>query len=76
MAMNLGELVVTLPPPARHHDLITAILKVLDQMTDSDQEGFLTSEGRFVCRTEARGIAIAANQVKGNCRMLISQHLW
>ncbi|WP_152027350.1 hypothetical protein [Brucella pituitosa] len=76
VAMNLGSLIVTLPAPARHNDLMTAIFRDLQQMTDSDQEGFLTSEGRFVSRREARGIAVAAGQVGGDCRVLISQHLW
>ncbi len=76
VAMNLGSLIVTLPAPARHNDLMTALFRDLGQMTDSDQEGFLTSEGRFVSRHEARGIAIAAGQVSRDSGMLISQHLW
>ncbi|WP_079212666.1 hypothetical protein [Brucella pituitosa] len=75
-AIQLGELVITLPPPARHKNLITVISSELGQIVGSDQEGFVTSEGRFVSGTEAREIAIAAQQADCDIGSLLSHHLW
>jgi len=54
---------------------MTTILRDLGQLTDPDQEGFLTSEGRFVTRREAIVIAVTAKQLNRDWGMPISQHL-
>jgi hypothetical protein len=48
----------SLPAPARHYELPPALLAV---------PGFLTSEGRFVTREEARGVAERAGQLVAGC---------
>jgi hypothetical protein len=47
--------IVSAPPPARHHNLFALAGK-------PDQQGFLTSTGRFVGREKAKKIAMAAGQ--------------
>ncbi|MEL4073309.1 hypothetical protein WKW50_24575 [Ochrobactrum sp. GPK 3] len=76
VAVKLGSLVSTMPPPARHDDLVTGIFREMGQTIVSEQEGFLTSKGRFVSKQDARGIAISARQIDPNCPVLVSQHLW
>lgn len=55
----------SLPRPARHHNVLWAIDKAGLSAIEPGPEaqGFLTSEGRFVGRREAAGIAIAAGQI-------------
>lgn len=75
-AVQLDDLVVSQPPPVRHDAILTAIHRVTGQLVTSDQQGFLTSAGRFVSRHDAREIAIAAKQVDGDCMLLTSEQLW
>lgn len=64
---------VTLPPPARHSDLIWGFG---NRVLPSDQ-GFLTSMGRFVGRREAAGIALDAGQADEiPLGELFSEDLW
>lgn len=58
-------LVVTLPAPARHHDVLGAMHAAgFDRTTVlSSTQGFLTSEARFVGREEAYAIARASGQM-------------
>jgi len=51
---------VTAPPPARHATLLHPVAH--DLMIGPDDQGFLTSTGRFVGRREALRIVIAAKQ--------------
>lgn len=66
----------SLPRPNRHHDVIRDI----GGINGNDQQGFLTSSGRFVRREEALKIALAANQVldPSNIRagQLFSEDVW
>lgn len=60
--------VLTRPPPARHFDLMNLIGKpakksALVTVPQHDQ-GFLDSDGVFVSRAEAFGIAAAARQIR------------
>ena len=75
-AVRLGDLVVSLPPPARHDALTPLIHREMGQIVKPEQQGFLTSAGRYVSRQDAAEIAIAAKQVDRDCMMLTSQHLW
>lgn len=66
----------SLPRPARHY-------QILDDMGVAccplAVQGFLTSEGRFVCRKEARVVAEQAGQIQeGACKSewLYSEDLW
>lgn len=42
----------------------------------ADDQGFVTSEGRFVSRGEAAVIAIDADQVDRDIKILFSEDLW
>ncbi len=57
-------LIVSLPPPFRHHDLYGLMdeIRVGEAYLHVDQ-GFLSSDGRFVDRIEGLNIAQAAGQI-------------
>lgn len=58
-----GDLTISAPPPARHHTLIHGFKKCGTRwLITPDQQGFLTSKGRFVGRQEAHKIAVASGQ--------------
>lgn len=55
---------VSLPHPARHFHLLNALrASGCHCLIGPEDQGFITSTGRFVDRTEARVIAVAAGQV-------------
>lgn len=54
----------TLPPPARHADIIKVIWQKIHKQVTCEIQGFVTDEGKFVNRIEAGKIAIAAGQIK------------
>ena len=56
---DTGE-VFSLPPPNRHHNIITILPRHLKM---HDKQGFVTSEGNFVDRRTAKKIAMAAKQL-------------
>lgn len=69
--------IVSAPPPARHHNLFIAY----DRLGAPDESGFLTSTGRFVGREEALQIAVAAGQPlidhpSRSSKLLFSEDLW
>lgn len=68
--------IVSAPPPARHHNLFIAY----DRLGAPDESGFITSNGRFVDRREAWEIATAAGQPiiprDGQGGLLYSEDLW
>lgn len=51
---------VTAPPPARHHSLLHPLGD--GHVIGPDDQGFLTSTGRYVGRREALEIVIASGQ--------------
>lgn len=57
--------VVTLPRPARHHDIIRHIVTELGAERSTGAQGFVTDAGRYVGRREALTIARAAGQLLG-----------
>lgn len=76
------EIIISAPPPARHHNLLFAYYELKGEpLGDSKNQGFLTSEGKFVDRKEAMRIALASNQklidhpsrIEG---VLFSEDLW
>lgn len=70
------KLIVTSPPPARHGTL----MHPLPQHIPADDQGFITSTGRYVGREEAMRIAKASGQkmTDGPHRSdkLFSEDLW
>jgi hypothetical protein len=83
---NDGIILSAPPPhkgPHRHHHLIPAGYIVKGNKVVLPQEqGFLTSTGRFVDRVEAMQIAVAADQLfdgqlkRVGYRELYSEHIW
>ena len=59
-ASRSSSLVLTLPRPARHADIREQIARLKLPTPASADEGFLTSDGKFVGRHQAMKIAIAA----------------
>lgn len=75
-----GE-VYHLPPPARHHDVMRMMSGKGDgwSAVHPDNQGFLTSRGRFAGRIAARLMARAAGQIGKdtmNPHLLFSEDLW
>lgn len=76
-AIRVGHAVYSVPPPGRHGDVF-ALDKATHQCAPEDQ-GFLTSTGRFVERDEALTIAAAAGQIivkTGPADILFSEDVW
>lgn len=73
--------VLALPAPARHHHVIWARLFIDGQSSHPPKanQGFLTTEGRFVDRVEGLALATAAGQIEkkeGNPHELYSEDMW
>jgi hypothetical protein len=67
------------PIPARHHNVISRMAKIGFGPEAMHDQGFLTSEGRFVDRVEGLTIAKAAEQIQqkhGNVNELYSEDIW
>lgn len=70
---------VSLPRPARHHDIIRAMVDNGHKTPITGEQGFVTTRGRFVDRKEALEIATKAGQIikkHGNPTILFSEDLW
>lgn len=69
-----------LPRPARHHHILWAIDQVTGRGIEGipDNQGFVTSTGRYVGREEAACIAVMADQIQEPRygRELYSEDLW
>ena len=74
--------IISLPAPARHHTIIACMDTEMGfdgSRVTSVQQGFITSEGNYVSRTEAYYIAVAAKQFepdKTKPPNLYSEDLW
>lgn len=70
------------PPPQRHHDIIHSMADLFKGSHKDHfwiEQGFITSEGRFVDRKDACKIAAAAGQIKEKSspeNTLFSEDLW
>lgn len=75
-----GDEIVSLPPPARHHDLITLLTKRDGVYDWRNEQGFLLSDGQFARRAPALIIAREAGQIVARCggdqTRLYSENLW
>lgn len=81
-ALLWDGLVMSLPKPARHHTIMHKLLDLgLEPLviTQPDDQGFITSTGRFVGREEGCQIARAAGQIltkNGPENILFSEDMW
>lgn len=80
-----SEQIVSAPPPARHHTLIHPLNHHAKgggyKRVQPEDQGFLTSTGRFVDRKEAMTIAVSSgqpmiNHPSRNNHTLYSEDLW
>jgi hypothetical protein len=81
VAIKFDARIWSLPPPARHHDVIRWIAESNGEgINGPDEQGFMTNDCEFVDRKEALIIALKANQVLdiNNVRanQLFSEDLW
>jgi hypothetical protein len=76
--MNENGLVLSLPRPARHHNVTMAAVSLGLEIVGEHEQGFLTSEGRFVRRAPARVLAKKAGQLTGEpiSNTFTSEELW
>jgi len=75
------HLIVSAPPPARHHTLMHPMFDISGDRTPVSDSGFLTSTGRYVDREEGLKIALASGQPmidhpSRHDRLLFSEDLW
>ena len=81
---SINMVVHTLPPPARHHTIIQVMHEAVPYSARDCEQGFVTSEGRFVDRHIAWLLAVGAGQLDGRferrnsegCNELFSEDLW
>ena len=59
-----NDILYTLPPPARHHDLIWFAYLCNGSDSIACEQGFMTADGYYVNRAEAWSIADAHGQIK------------
>jgi hypothetical protein len=75
------HIIVTAPPPARHHTLLHPLSDIYQRRIAPEDQGFITSTARFVGREEALEIVRAAGQPmidhpSRHARQLFSEDLW
>lgn len=71
-------IICSLPPPARHGAVLRLLATISDEVIGPNEQGFVTSSGRWVDRETAGEIAIAAGQVTElqSPPWLFSEDLW
>lgn len=72
-------LVHSMPPPARHHDVVHRLHELGHKQVQGDEQGFLLSDGRFCRRKPAKRIARDAGQLLARaCNLddLYSEDVW
>lgn len=63
-AIKVRDVVCFVEQPGRHHDVFYAMARAgFDQRIGPEQQGFVTTQGRFVGREDARIIAEFADQI-------------
>ena len=63
-AIKVGDLVCFVERPGRHHDVFYAMDRAgFGDRVGAEEQGFITSAGRFVGRSSAKKIADAARQI-------------
>ena len=76
-AVHWRDSTYAIMPPARHHHVLFALhAQFPDDIIGPDEQGFVTSTGRFVERPEAKAIAVAAGQTTTTHSHLFSEDLW
>lgn len=82
VACRAGELVLTLPAPARHHNVLRLMTELELFPASPKDQGFLLSDGSYADRRRALKVATAAGQVfprkpgQYNGPELFSEDVW
>lgn len=83
VAIKHGDLVIALPRPNRHHDVIKHMINVLGIKPPvghqyKDGQGFYLTDGTYLNRRQARQYALDHKQCEkpDNPRELFSEDLW
>jgi len=74
-----GDLIVSLPRPARHHDVVHALHDVGIPQGEFHVQGFLLSDGTFSTRVAALVVAQFGGQIlpgQGKHNKLFSEDVW
>ena len=75
VAIKTGDRVYTALAPKRHHHLLHANYPEISQ--ELSDQGFLTNDGRWVSRDEAKQIAFANGQATSSiAETFTSEDLW
>lgn len=79
-ACGFAGRIYSMPAPASHKDILCAMMQVGAYPVMAEDEGFLTSAGRFVNRREAARIAKLAGQIvapiEGPGDILTTANVW
>lgn len=77
-AIRCNGLTFTMPRPARHFNIMAAMPSKIASRVKPSEQGFLTDDGQFVGREEAKAIASAAGQLLNETphAELFSEDLW
>lgn len=70
---------ISLPPPARHHDIIRYMVEGLNRPAPiTGEQGFLMSDGAFARRGRAAMLAIVSGQIQKTITpdWLCTEDLW
>jgi hypothetical protein len=76
VAIEFADLTLSLPRPNRHHHVIQRYHADTGKTGSGVRQGFMTSQGRFVDRSEAARLAFAAGQIEKPKPTLYSEDLW
>jgi hypothetical protein len=75
--LDADTVAICLQPHSMHCDIIHSLVKQGCKTPIKGQQGFLTSEGRFVDREDGKSIALASGQItKTIGQNLTSEDLW
>jgi hypothetical protein len=82
-ACKVGQLIITLPRPARHADIIRTFHNINRKLLiPPSGQGFLDTRGEFLSREEAYKVAYRNKQIKNmpdelvDNKQLFSEDLW
>lgn len=78
VAISTFGIIASLPAPARHGDVVRKLHDFNPTLVQPEDQGFLTSAGRFVNRREAAHIALETGQLEKlhSPPHLFSEDLW
>lgn len=78
-AIRVDEAIISLPPPARHHNIIRELHKLGLIKKEQWEQGFALSDGRFANRVQAKAVADRAGQLlprASKLSELYSEDVW